>query len=218
MMKKALSAVEMQEQDRRAIENIGIPAVCLMENAGRLVADEVRKLLKGRPCRVTVVCGSGNNGGDGFVAARHILNQGGDVAVLLAGEQARFTDETLGNFLIVKNLNIPVLSSDAQGLAVLGRSGLIVDALFGVGLSRTVRGRCGDVIRAVNASRATVVSVDVPSGIDATTGEVLGVGVRADLTVTLAYPKQGLYRAQGPRYAGRIKVVDIGIPYEGVHG
>ena len=211
-MRKELSASQMQALDRWAIEDIGIPAICLMENAGRLVADEVARLLKGKAGRIMVACGSGNNGGDGFVAARHLLNKGFGVSILLAGEKSRFSDEALVNFLVVRNLGIPILPPDQKGIAALHRSDLIVDALFGIGLSRDVQGKFRDVIEAINAAVARVISVDIPSGLDATTGKVWGVAVKADVTVTLARPKQGLYIGDGPKYAGRIKIVDIGIP------
>ncbi|MBF0122219.1 MAG: NAD(P)H-hydrate epimerase [Candidatus Omnitrophica bacterium] len=211
-MKSAFTALQMKKLDCWTIEEIGIPAICLMENAGRLVADEAVRLLRRKSGRITIVCGSGNNGGDGLVAARHLFNKGAEVAVLLAGDRARFSDEALINYLAVDKLRIPILRPDHKGMAFLARDVMIIDALFGLGLCREITGHFRDIITAINAATARVISVDIPSGLDATTGKVWGIAVKADLTVTLAHPKRGLYIGDGPKYAGRIKVVDIGIP------
>ncbi len=212
-MRKILTASQAQELDRWAIEDIGIPAICLMENAGRLVADEAERFLKVKGGCVSLVCGSGNNGGDGLVAARYLWNKGVPVSILLVGERSRFTDEVLENFLVAVNLKIPILSPDYKGIASLGRATVIIDALLGIGLSREVDGEFRAVVEAINTATARVISVDIPSGVDGTTGKIRGVAVKADVTVTLAHPKQGLYIGDGLKCAGRIKIVDIGIPH-----
>jgi ADP-dependent NAD(P)H-hydrate dehydratase / NAD(P)H-hydrate epimerase len=211
-MSQAVSAAQMREIDRWAIEVIGIPALCLMENAGRMVAEEARKILKRRPGEVVVVCGSGNNGGDGLAAVRHLKNSGAAVTIVMAAERSRLSEEALIHYLVAGHLGIPVLSADRKGLAALRRAVLIIDALLGVGLARDVAGALGRVIDTVNASRAVVLAVDVPSGLDATTGCVRGKAVKADVTVTLARAKTGLYLTDGPRHAGKVRIVDIGMP------
>ena len=209
--------------DRRAIKGFGIPALCLMENAGRLVAIEAAWHLKrSRGRRVGILCGTGNNGGDGLVAARHLANAGFIVIILLTGTSARLTAEARTNFRIVQKLKIPLFQSrrfSAEQLAgIFQKQDLVIDAIFGIGLNRDVEGNGRRVIEALNASRRPVLSVDVPSGLDATTGRVLGICVKAKKTVVLACLKKGLLVGDGPRYAGEVVVVDIGIPLKMVKG
>jgi len=212
-LKKTVTVRQMKAIDRNAIEKIGIPAVCLMENAGREVAEAAMRMLARRGKRVVIVCGSGNNGGDGFVAARHLRNRGVKVAIVFAGSAARLTEEAAVNYRAARRLKIPIHKSDSAGLRTLGGADLIVDALFGVGLSRALGGAYAALVEAMNGAGAAVLSVDVPSGLDGTTGKVLGTCVRAHTTLTLAYPKTGLFIADGPGHAGRVVVADIGIPY-----
>jgi ADP-dependent NAD(P)H-hydrate dehydratase / NAD(P)H-hydrate epimerase len=174
---KVVTARQMQALDRRAIGQIGIPAACLMENAGRLVADEAGKALRRRRGkRVCVLCGTGNNGGDGLVAARHLWNSGVRVSVLLAGDPAGMSPESTVNVRIAKKLGIPVVRAFKTPWKTiekeLGRADVIVDALFGIGLNRVVDGGFRRLIEAVNAVRRPVIAVDVPSGLDATTGRI----------------------------------------------
>lgn len=213
-MMKILTASQMKRLDQWAIKEAGIPALCLMENAGRVVALETVKALKrvkGR--RVCVVCGAGNNGGDGFVAARHLLNHGAAVAVLFAGGTSKLGPEARVNFRALQRLNIPIRVFDARGRRELAKADVIIDALFGIGLSREITGILREIIDAVNASSAHVLAVDIPSGLDATTGKIWGACVKADTTVTLACPKKGLFAGHGPECSGKIVVADIGIPY-----
>jgi NAD(P)H-hydrate epimerase len=207
----------MKALDRWAIRTIGIPSVCLMENAGRLVAEEVKRFLRRRKGRkVLVIAGTGNNGGDGLVAARHLLNAGLRVKILLAGTPGRMTLDEALNFRIAKKLRIPAtmafrLSAPAL-LREFAKADVIIDALFGTGLSRAVDGKYRTLIEVMNTSGRPVVAIDIPSGLDGTTGRMWGVAVKARMTVTLAHPKTGLFVGYGPRYAGRVICVDIGIP------
>lgn len=215
---KALTALQMREIDRRAIEELGIPALCLMENAGKAVADEAFRMLQARRRglsrrNICIVCGSGNNGGDGLVAARHLLNKGAKVSVFLVGSVVAASPEFTVNYHIARRLKIPIFKPDTRGLGILRGAALIIDALFGVGLSRPVEGAYRTVIQATNDSGVPVLAVDVPSGLDATTGRMRGECVKASVTVTLAYPKKGLSVGAGPRCSGRVVVADIGIPY-----
>ena len=152
----------MQELDRRAIEDVGIPAVCLMENAGRALADEAAGMLKRRRNRrVVVVCGPGNNGGDGLVAARHLVNAGFSAGVLFVGTAAKLGPDAALNYHVAKKLRIPFFKPDARGCRMLRRAGLIIDALFGIGLAREVREPFKGVIKAMNDSPALVLAADI---------------------------------------------------------
>ena len=197
----SLSSAQVREVDRLAAERFAIPVSWLMEAAGWQVARHCRS-------RAYVVCGRGNNGGDGLAAARHLHRWGrlagvacADVGALRgpAAEQAR--------------------ALTALGLTIdpeprLGDAPLVVDALLGTGLSRPVEGRLGGWIATINDSGRRVVAVDVPSGLDADTGRAAGTCVRAAVTVTLGLPKPGLLVADGPGLAGEVWVADIGVPFE----
>lgn len=202
--------------DRRAIEKCGVPSVVLMENAGRAVAEEVLRLIKGkRRARVSIVCGAGNNGGDGLVAARHLLNRGIAVTVFLVGSPDKLKQDAAVNYKILRKSGCHVRHIrrvDKVFSAALKRSSVIVDAIFGVGLNRPVNEPFQSVIEAINAGGAKIVAADIPSGLDGDTGEILGACVKADVTVTFSFAKKGMFLGQGPKYSGKIIVADIGIP------
>lgn len=211
---------EMRELDRRAIEEFGIPAIVLMENAGRGTAEEALRLRDERALAgpVVVCCGGGNNGGDGFVIARHLSNAGLDVRVFCcfdrsAGDRGR---EAGINLTICERMGLPIrdaLTTD-QAEALRGElvaGVLLIDAIFGVGLSRPPREPLAGLLKAIDAARPVTLAVDVPSGLDADTGEPLGVAIHADVTATMACPKVGL-RGRGAPWVGRLVVVDIGMP------
>lgn len=216
-----MTAMQAKEIDRRAREEYGISTLTLMENAGRGVAEAAaaRALVRGRKRRVAVFCGKGNNGGDGLVAARHLLAMGLKPDVFLAGRTDDVRGEARVNLEILLRLGQRVVSLDERGLLPLKkriiRYGVIVDALLGVGLSGEVRGVVKGLIETINASKAYVISVDIPSGLDATSGKELGVCIRADMTVTFVAKKRGMTARDGRKMCGRIVVRDIGIPYPG---
>lgn len=206
-----VTAQEMRELDHHAIETLGIPADTLMERAGRAVADELfRELPNG--AEVSIVCGRGNNGGDGLVMARHLHGLGVDVVVILLGEVANLSEGAASN--LDRACNVGVRLADQWQPP---SQGVVVDAIFGTGLSRAVEGVEAEWIRRINACRADargrvrVVSVDLPSGLCANTGAVLGSCVEADATVTLGLPKVGLALEPGRSAAGRVLVAGIGI-------
>lgn len=216
---KCLYAQEMRSADEAAIA-LGIPAVVLMENAGRAVSEEIRKRWP-RPSveRVIVLAGKGNNGGDGFVCARHLWNAGYDVSVYLLGRTSDVADHARINLDIIINMGVPITvvldEGDLEAIKhaiAARRSYLCVDALFGTGLSKEVQGLYRQVIECLNDSPMPVVAVDIPSGLDADTGFPLGLAVRATLTVTFAYPKVGCVLASGMAYVGELVVADISIP------
>jgi NAD(P)H-hydrate epimerase len=210
----------MRAFDAHAISQCGIPGLLLMENAGRGAADVlVRELCEGsvRGARPVVVCGAGNNGGDGLVIARHLLVRGASPVVFFAGDADRIAGDARANFDAWRGIGgeiqwLPPGSSLTPLRDALGRREVVVDALFGTGLDRPIEGWLADVIGAINASSGSRFSVDLPSGLDADTGAALGVAVEAGVTATFAHYKLGLMTPNGASLAGRVHVVDIGVP------
>lgn len=214
-MVRSVTVKQIQELDRLAIEDYGVPSLALMENAGREVAREVAGIRPSGKKRVCVVCGQGNNAGDGFVAARHLWNMGVDVDVVLIGHHRQLKNDAAVNLSILKNCGYPVRETTRITPTVrrtLQKADVIVDAIFGVGLNREVCTPFREFIEAINAAKRFVIAVDIPSGLDGTTGEIHGVCVRATRTVTFTFQKKGFLLRQGPKITGTIKVVDIGIP------
>jgi NAD(P)H-hydrate epimerase len=215
---KLVTSEEMREIDRRAIEDYGIPGIVLMENAGRAVAEAAEKLLgdSALSARVVVICGRGNNGGDGFVAARHLSNRAIDVDIYLLAAMDDLTGEAATNCLIAREMNLPIIENPEQEQleAALESADLVIDAILGTGVSGEVHGAAGGAIEAINESAALVLAVDIPSGISGDTGAVLGDAVVADWTLTFGLPKIGHYCHPGRAHCGRIEVVDISLPAE----
>lgn len=212
-MNKSVSAAQIQRLDEVAIKEYGIPSVVLMENAGRCVADEIVSHYADQS--VVVMCGSGNNGGDGFVIARHLIEAGIPTTTFLVGSDQRLKPDARINFDILRRLygSINNIDEEHDLLAdMLRKTNIVVDAIFGVGLNRNVEGSYKNVIEQINASGNPVLAVDVPSGLDATTGDILGACIVAEQTMTFTCAKSGFYLNAGPRCCGRIKTVDIGIP------
>jgi NAD(P)H-hydrate epimerase len=212
---KVATSEEIKRIDRRAIEKYGIPGTVLMENAGRsVVLSMIDRYgnLKGK--RVSIVAGKGNNGGDGFVIARYLHNFNVKVDVFLTSRSSEIKGDARINLNILKRSGIPLCEKfSLKELDIyLKHSDIIVDAIFGTGLSSEVKKPFSDVINLINCSGKPVVSVDIPSGISSDAGEVLGIAVKADLTVTFVIPKRGILLFPGAEYAGVVKVADIGIP------
>ena len=203
-MIELLSNAEMAQADRQTIAS-GVPGINLMERAGRAVADTVA-VSHPVGSRVTVVAGTGNNGGDGFVAARVLTQRGFRVRLMLAGELSRLRGEAA---LAAQQWKAPVEAAQASAL---GEADVVIDALFGAGLDRPVEGLPRTLIDAMNGQAAPVVAVDLPSGINGTTGAVLGAAVKATRTVTFFRKKPGHMLLPGRLYCGAVSVVDIGIP------
>ncbi|MFA6379021.1 MAG: NAD(P)H-hydrate epimerase [Candidatus Omnitrophota bacterium] len=219
-MHKAVSVSQAQKIDHLAIQKFGIPSLILMENAGRETAQEILKLgSKKRRARVCIFCGTGNNGGDGFVVARHLFNAGINVRTFLIGKPQNLKQDPATYYQILKKIGCPVKSIrkvSTEVLKDLKKATVIVDAIFGIGLSRTIDEPFKSIINAMNQVKKDVISVDVPSGLDATTGKILGVCVKASCTVTFAVMKKGFLKNNGPRYAGKVIVSDIGIPRQAI--
>lgn len=208
---KACTAAQMREIDRRAIADFGMPSLLLMENAGRAVAERALAYLREAPTRqaVRVYCGHGNNGGDGFVAARHLFNRGIPVEVRLAGDRTKLQGDAKVNFDLLAPLGIPVRDFSEQ---VPGEADLVVDALLGTGFTGTPHGPVAAAIHAVNGSGLPVLAVDVPSGLNSDTGAAADPCVRATETVTFGLPKLGLTTCPGRELAGKITVAHISLP------
>jgi ADP-dependent NAD(P)H-hydrate dehydratase / NAD(P)H-hydrate epimerase len=215
-----LSREQMRELDRHAIEQAHVPSLVLMENAGRGAATVISRELGDGPGRVVVLAGGGNNGGDGFVVARRLMADGREVEIFLIADAGKLKGDALENHDAWKGLGQPVhaVTDDASFAPLVGRLGelvasdAVVDALFGTGLDRNVEGRFASVIEAINESDARCFALDVPSGLDANTGAVLGIAVRAEATITFQNLKLGLVTNLGADHAGDVHVVDIGVP------
>ena len=210
---------EVRSLDARAIEDYGIPGVVLMENAGRGAADIALAMLAGIDApRVAILCGKGNNGGDGFVMARHLHNRGIPVETFYTGHAGEAGEgDAAVNMRIVLKMGLPFeeIVSPEQ-MAALGKRlqdyDLIVDALLGTGLTGEVREPLRSLILAINASKRPVLAVDIPSGLDADEGRPLAAAVKAARTATFAATKLGFTKPEGVQYCGKVTVIDIGAP------
>jgi ADP-dependent NAD(P)H-hydrate dehydratase / NAD(P)H-hydrate epimerase len=206
-----LDAEAMRAVDRWAIDDQGVPSLELMERAGTGVARAVERVVSDGP--VAVVCGKGNNGGDGLVAARLLRQAGREVTVLCVAPASELSGDASRNLQLLPGTPPVVLDgAGAAARAELDRAAVVVDALLGTGFQGKPRGVAAAAIDALDACAAPVVSVDVPSGVDASTGAVAGSAARAALTVTLHAAKPGLWIRPGKAHAGEVQVLDIGIP------
>jgi NAD(P)H-hydrate epimerase len=208
------SAEEMRALDAWAIEDRGVSSLELMERAGSEVARAITALSPDGP--VSIVCGKGNNGGDGLVVARVLGSLGLPVQALLLSSADSLTGDPQTNLVRLRQAGGEAREIETRELgAALAGSSVVVDALLGTGFSGSPRAPLDAAIEVVNASGGRVVAVDVPSGVDASTGEVAGACIRAELTVTFHGPKIGLWVNPGKQHAGLVEVVEIGIPADG---
>ena len=210
-----LTRAQVREVDKRAIERYHIPGIVLMENAARAVADRTWQMY-GRPDHsVLILCGGGNNGGDGLAVARHLHNRGAQVRLALSIDPSRYQEDALINWNIVREMGIPVDSlEDARQMAVSREIDLIVDGLFGTGLTKPPRAPFEQYVQFVEAAGVPVIAIDLPSGLDCDTGELLGACIRATHTVTFVAEKAGFANLRASQYTGEIIVADIGCPRE----
>ena len=217
----SLTREQSREIDRLAMERYGVRGLILMENAGRACADAVLPMCSrtGEP-HVAIFCGSGNNGGDGFVVARHLWNSRVSVQIFLVGEVDSVLEKDSDasvNLEIVRNMEIPIAeitSEEDVDRAMQGAVGadLFVDALLGTGISGEVRGLFHPLIERINGCEVSVLAVDMPSGLDCDTGEVMGVAIRANRTVTFVLKKRGQTLPQARDYVGDVEVAEISVP------
>jgi hydroxyethylthiazole kinase-like uncharacterized protein yjeF len=210
---------EVRAVDAWAIEEMGVPSVVLMENAGRSCVEVViEKLANGPDASVCIFCGTGNNGGDGFVVARHLANRGVKVKAIICGDPSKIKGDAKINFEIIKNMGIQVqaVEDDSADLAkiIAGLSAgcdLVVDALFGTGLSGELKPTAVKLIEAINALDKKIVAVDIPSGLDCDTGKALAAAIKAIATVTFVALKRGFTNPEALRFTGEIYIASIGI-------
>ena len=201
-------AKQVRELDRIAIEDLGIPGICLMERAGSAAFNRFKSCWP-QARRLAILCGTGNNGGDGYVLARLAYLAGYEVTVLQIGETSRLTGEARIAFEAMTRVG---LQTQAFAETQLSFADVVVDALLGTGLDREVSGKWREVIEAINRCRCPLFSLDIPSGLHADTGAVLGVAVRADITISFIGLKPGLFTGKGPDYCGQVYFDDLQVP------
>ena len=215
-----LTRQQVRDFDAWAINTAGVPGVVLMENAGRGCAEVVLgELKKCNGTKVCVFCGTGNNGGDGFVIARHLKNAGFTVKIALCGQGSKIKGDAEINYRIARNMGIPIKELELTDIEkavkdFAGNCDLIVDAIFGTGLSGTLSGGFDKLINAVNTLKKPIVAVDIPSGLDCDTGYPLGTAIKAKATVTFAAAKKGFTNTSSLEYTGEIYIASIGIEPE----
>ncbi|MHC4864839.1 MAG: NAD(P)H-hydrate epimerase [Planctomycetota bacterium] len=210
---------EVRAVDRWAIDELGIPGVVLMENAGRSCAELIKeKLAAVKQPKVCIFCGTGNNGGDGYVIARHLLNSGFKVTVVMCGDRSKIKGDARINLDILERMGQSVEQLDVSSADVTERiktvaadADMLVDGLFGTGLSGLLREGYLQLIESVNALKRPVLAVDIPSGLDCDTGCPLGAAIRADYTVTFVAVKKAFTSAAARTYTGQVFVASIGV-------
>lgn len=218
-MKEPITPDEMRAIEERA-ERMGVSRLLLMENAGKAVADYIDTRINASRKKMAVIAGTGNNGGDGFVAARHLAAYGASVAIFLIGTDTDIkTEEASRNWKVVRKMDksIEIVSLSDKSFMnklkhVLSEADVVVDAIFGTGVKRELKDPHASVIEMINTSRALKIAVDVPSGLDSLTGEVRSHVVKADATVTFHREKKGLLERKD--IIGELVVANIGIPPE----
>ena len=212
---KVVTAEEMREIDRKTIADFGVPGSVLMERAGLSVAARIRQLYGKK--KIMVVCGSGNNGGDGMVVARNLYNEGWDVRVFLTSGADELKGDALLQYKTAVRSGVsvtPVEELISRQSGYFRSHTLLVDAILGTGISKPVTGKLLKVITAINTSRIPVISIDIPSGISSDNGQVMGDAVKADYTVTFGLPKRGHFLYPGAASCGELFIEDIGFPAE----
>ncbi len=207
-MKNIITGEQARQIDAYTIRKSGVPSLVLMERASLAVAEECERMAgegRGKETRILAVCGSGNNGGDGMAAARILYARGYQAEILLAGDRGKLSEDAARQLLIAENFGVPVQES-----CNLASYDIIIDALFGTGLSREVSGGYARLIEEINASGARICAVDIASGVHAGTGQILGIAVNAEVTVTFGDLKLGMILYPGALKSGRILCAEIG--------
>ncbi len=220
---KVLDNQQMRLLDRITTKEYKIPGLILMENAGMNTTVEVMKALNDDyRKKVIIICGTGNNGGDGFAVARHLYNKDVQVKVYVIGEESSIQNDGKTNFEAIRAMRVSIgfLKDENDMIDFnldLMKSDIVVDAIFGTGLNTPVKGIANEVIRVVNKVQRKIISVDIPSGISGDTGKVLGNAIRATKTVAYQLPKIGNLTAPAIEYNGELLICPIGIPQEAIH-
>jgi hydroxyethylthiazole kinase-like uncharacterized protein yjeF len=214
-----MSRDEVRAFDAWAINELGIPGVVLMENAGRSCAEFIKKELAGvtNP-KVCIFCGTGNNGGDGYVIARHLLNSAFEVVVVICGDRNKVKGDAKTNLDVLEGLGRSIEQLNPDDGDIPGRvktfaadADMLVDGLFGTGLSGQLSDEYKQLVESINAEHRPILAVDIPSGLDCDAGEPLGAAIRASYTVTFVAVKKGFSSAKASAYTGEIFVASIGV-------
>lgn len=218
-MQKLVTASEMREIDRRTIEEYKIPGIILMERAGQSVFKFIKnKFISPDNKLFYIFCGKGNNGGDGFVVARLLSRSNAKVKVFLCAKSNEIRGDAKKNFDLLSQMNVDIIEIPKNtGISLLQgeeKPDLIIDALLGTGATGEVEGILKDIIEYINSLQVPVISIDIPSGLNADTGKILGCCVKATYTVTMGLPKVGLFVYPGASYSGEITIADLGFPEE----
>ncbi|MEM3030441.1 MAG: NAD(P)H-hydrate epimerase [Candidatus Micrarchaeia archaeon] len=206
---QVVSRERMAELDRLAGE-LGAGTAVLMERAGERIAELAEKMARGR--KIAVLCGHGNNGGDGLCAARRLAERGFSVTAFLASPREKFSGEPLKQLERAEKTGVKIIGIGER--AEFTSFDFLIDALLGFNLKGAPQGKFAELVRAANASGKPILAVDLPSGLDANTGEAFEPCIRANATITLAYPKTGLLKKEAGAFVGKLFLADIGVPAE----
>lgn len=207
-----ISCDEMKAMDSYAIDNIGIPSIVLMENAALKV---IKNIDLNKVNSATIICSVGNNGGDGLAVARHLILNGKNVDLFIIGNLNRGTKDFNINLNILKNMDVDFVHiSKNQDLNIvekaINKNDLTIDSIFGIGLTRNISGIFYDVVEIINKHSKSILAIDIPSGLNGDTGEIMGIAIKANKTITFHHIKNGLVNNE--EYTGKIVVENIGIP------
>ena len=210
-----LSREQVQRVDALAIQRYHLPGIVLMENAARAVVDAAMTMLAGRVGEVLILCGGGNNGGDGLAVARHLHNRGRAVRIALTVDPARYQGDALINWNVTQAMALP---TEPATVALIAQPGwaLIIDAIFGTGLKQPPREPFPSIAAAVNDTHLPILAVDLPSGLDCDIGRPWGACIRATHTITFVAMKQGLANPESRQWTGEVTIGDIGCPAEAI--
>jgi hydroxyethylthiazole kinase-like uncharacterized protein yjeF len=212
---KIVTARAMQRIDKEASGKYGIAPIILMENAAIAGAFTALQMLKSAKAKVAIFCGQGNNGGDGFACARHLINRAVEVRVYFTGRAGKLSTPARLNYQILRKMGRQILKPKPSLLnKELSESDLIIDALLGIGLKSKVRQPLYSLIQLINSTKKPVLSLDIPSGLNATSGKVCGIAVKAKRTITFGLVKKGLLKPQAADYIGKLAIGDISLPHQ----
>lgn len=209
-----LSANKIYEIDKNTTERFLIPSSILMENAGRAAAEFIKRYAKRKNLKkIIIFCGPGKNAGDGFVLARYLFIWNFDVLVVRLQKEESYKDEDVNlNYQIIKKLKIKIEEFSEKTALLIKKYNIVVDAIFGIGLKRRLEGIYEEAVKLINSSKKPVFCIDIPSGLDADRGEVLGCAVKADYTLSMGFLKKGFKNKLAKKYIGKVILLDIGYP------
>ncbi|MCS7227885.1 MAG: NAD(P)H-hydrate epimerase [Endomicrobia bacterium] len=214
MRKIYYTTKQIYKIDELTTKKFLIPSIILMENAGHVVAEFVKKhIAKNKTCKVLVFCGPGKNGGDGFVCARYLHIWGFKISVVKFIPESKYKGDSLVNYKIIKRLGVKIVDFELLNVKkLIDESDVIIDAIFGIGITRNIEGDYYYAIDLINNSKKTVLSIDIPSGLNADSGEIMGVAVKSNYTLTMGFQKIGFKYKSAKKFLGKLILCDIGYP------